>query len=86
MRLLSVPATCARGPWSRKHHLLWVFLFVFFQQCYLYEFVGDGSAETVQCPSAAFLYAIVSFSYNDPKLTLITAEYERYPEMRVSSV
>lgn len=62
------------------------FLFVCFEQCYLYEFVGDGSHETVQCPSAAFLYAIVSFSYNDPKLTLITAEYKRYPEMKVSSV
>ncbi|CAG08688.1 unnamed protein product [Tetraodon nigroviridis] len=55
-------------------------------QCYLYEFLGDGSDETVQCPSAACLYAIVSFLYIDPKLTLITAEYKRSTVVNVDRV
>lgn len=46
-------------------------------QCYLYEFLGDGSDETVQCPSAARLYAIVSFSYVDPNVTHDTPQQRR---------
>lgn len=76
-----VMCTTLRRPWSIgicvpprscKHSILFSF------QCYLYEFRGDGSDETVQCPSAACVYAIVSFLYVDPKLTLVTAEYKRY--------
>eukprot|EP00066_Takifugu_rubripes_P016555 XP_011605821.1 PREDICTED: protein FAM208B isoform X2 [Takifugu rubripes] len=46
-------------------------------QCYLYEFLGDGSDETVQCPSAARLYAIVAFSYVDPNVTHDTLQQRR---------
>lgn len=92
---LAFQRTQVRGSSPSLRHGLWSFaiwlsasfiVVFFFLQCYLYEFVGDGSGETVQCPSAACLYAIVSFSYHDPKLTLITAEYKRYPNTKVGSV
>ncbi|XP_073328236.1 uncharacterized protein tasor2 [Pagrus major] len=43
-------------------------------QYYIYELLNDGSNETVQSPSAAFPFAIVSFSYTDTKATLVAPE------------
>lgn len=72
MLLLSLPVGEALVPPCSSKHTL------FSLQCYLYEFLGDGSDEMVQCPSAVCLYAIVSFSYIDPELMLTAQQQIRY--------
>lgn len=47
-------------------------------QYYVYELLDDGSSETVQSPSAACPFAIVSFSYMDTKATFVEPQEIRY--------
>ncbi|XP_013125988.1 uncharacterized protein tasor2 isoform X1 [Oreochromis niloticus] len=43
-------------------------------QCYMYELLDGGSNATAQSPSAACLFAIVSFSYTDTKAAIASPQ------------
>uniref|UniRef100_A0A669DFT3 Uncharacterized protein n=1 Tax=Oreochromis niloticus TaxID=8128 RepID=A0A669DFT3_ORENI len=47
-------------------------------QCYMYELLDGGSNATAQSPSAACLFAIVSFSYTDTKAAILQIGSQLY--------